>query len=397
MLAGESSRNSEGRHREPHIIKENVKRGGPGSQSYPTILLVGPEDAHWGDLRTVLRTRRRVRIVGDVGSAHEAESSAIALHPDIVIVAAGVANGTLAQLVETLSSLGPASKIMIIGEQRQFDQEILWDLREGGVTSCFAWEDLSRESVAHCLDAVLEDNIVVGSRAVMETILPSVEQRRGPRIDDLVLSAEERSTRQQEGHVRPGYSVYATLWEENPDLAPILRIVFRLAEIGLSVVSSAEALLAAAEESQSGDFLIVDCSRALSGDMARCTSIVAQTDLPVHIVHPRQDVVKHLEGQARGPLLWLPPEQVGLGLLDNLRLLQAAPHAPKSSHPFGQLTTHEIDIIRLVAEGRTNQEIANELKMGLSTVKSYIARIKREASLATRHELMAFYRDGKGK
>jgi DNA-binding NarL/FixJ family response regulator len=69
----------------------------------------------------------------------------------------------------------------------------------------------------------------------------------------------------------------------------------------------------------------------------------------------------------------------------------------KPSHPLARFTTHEIDIMRLIAEGRTNQGIATELQMGLSTVKNYIARIKREAGLSTRRELMAFYRDQTAK
>jgi DNA-binding CsgD family transcriptional regulator len=160
------------------------------------------------------------------------------------------------------------------------------------------------------------------------------------------------------------------------------------------VVSSAEALLAAAEQSPSGDFLIVDCPRALPEDTIRCSSIVTQTDMPAHIIHPRQDVVKHLEGYAKGPLLWLPPELVGLALLDELRLLKAAPRAPRPRHAFDRFTTREMDIMRLVAGGCTNQEIANELDMGLSTVKNYIARIKREANLSTRHELVACFSTG---
>jgi hypothetical protein len=77
MPAGQSSDDGEGRDREPRIVKESVKRRDPVSQPYPTILLVGPDDPQWGDLRAALRTRRTVRIVGDVQSGHEAESSAL--------------------------------------------------------------------------------------------------------------------------------------------------------------------------------------------------------------------------------------------------------------------------------------------------------------------------------
>jgi DNA-binding NarL/FixJ family response regulator len=369
-----------------------VERGDAVSQAHPTILLVGTDEPLWEDLRAVLRTRRTVRIVGDVRSAHEAESLAIGLHPDVVIVAAEIANGALAQLVDTLSAVSPGSKIIVIGEQESFGQEMLWGLKARGVTSCFAWEDLSRESVPHCLDAVLEDNIVVGSRIVMETVLPTVEPH-GPRIDGAALSVEERPARRQERHGHPGYTIHATFWEENPDLTAILRVLFHLADIGFSAVSSADALLAAAEQPQSGDFLMIDCSRALPEDMTRCTSIVVRTHMPVYIVHPREGVVKHLEGYAQGPILWLPPEQVGLALLDELRLLRATPYAPKSSDPLTRFTTHEIDIMRLIADGRTNQQIADKLEMGLSTVKKHIARMKRGAGVSTRRELMAFYRD----
>ena len=51
------------------------------------------------------------------------------------------------------------------------------------------------------------------------------------------------------------------------------------------------------------------------------------------------------------------------------------------------LTTREDAILRLVAVGRSNKEIANELNLAEGTVKNYVSRIMDKLNVRSRTEL----------
>ncbi len=52
------------------------------------------------------------------------------------------------------------------------------------------------------------------------------------------------------------------------------------------------------------------------------------------------------------------------------------------------LTKRELSVVRLVAEGKTNQEIGNELRIGRSTVESHLARIGLKLGAHNRTEIV---------
>ncbi|GAA4432565.1 response regulator transcription factor [Georgenia halophila] len=69
-----------------------------------------------------------------------------------------------------------------------------------------------------------------------------------------------------------------------------------------------------------------------------------------------------------------------------VRLLQHfARRAPRPPAPAESLTEREAAVLRLVAHGRTNTEIGEELHVGLSTVKTHLAAIM--AKTATRNRV----------
>ncbi|MGH3207741.1 MAG: response regulator [Trebonia sp.] len=75
-----------------------------------------------------------------------------------------------------------------------------------------------------------------------------------------------------------------------------------------------------------------------------------------------------------------------------LRLLrQLGPaKAPLGRPPAAPLSSREIDVARSIARGRTNTEIAAELFISLSTVKSHLASIQGKLGVRNRVEIAAW-------
>lgn len=71
-------------------------------------------------------------------------------------------------------------------------------------------------------------------------------------------------------------------------------------------------------------------------------------------------------------------------LLDRFADLGAATSRPDLAEP---LTEREEDVVRAVARGRTNQEIAEDLHISLSTVKSHIANLMGKIGARNRVEI----------
>jgi DNA-binding NarL/FixJ family response regulator len=59
----------------------------------------------------------------------------------------------------------------------------------------------------------------------------------------------------------------------------------------------------------------------------------------------------------------------------------------------GGLSSREIDVLRLLAAGRSNQQIADELVISLNTVRRHVSNIFDKAGVANRVEAAAYARD----
>jgi NarL family two-component system response regulator LiaR len=64
-----------------------------------------------------------------------------------------------------------------------------------------------------------------------------------------------------------------------------------------------------------------------------------------------------------------------------MRELQRTPDLPPTEEP---LTEREVDVLRLVAQGLTNQEIAETLIIGVGTVRTHVSNILAKLHLANR-------------
>ncbi|MGW1653599.1 response regulator [Streptomyces atratus] len=97
-------------------------------------------------------------------------------------------------------------------------------------------------------------------------------------------------------------------------------------------------------------------------------------------------LVEAVHAAARGDALVSPAVTVRL-----LKRLEQAELGTASggAEAFG-LSGRELDIVRLVAVGRTNQEICGELFLSLSTVKTYLSRIQVKLQARNRVEVAAW-------
>jgi DNA-binding NarL/FixJ family response regulator len=98
-------------------------------------------------------------------------------------------------------------------------------------------------------------------------------------------------------------------------------------------------------------------------------------------------LVEAVRAAARGDALVSP--QVTVRLLAHFAnaALESAPTPPP---PIRPLTDREEEVLRAVARGRTNAELAAELYMSLGTVKSHLATLQSKLSARNRVELAAY-------
>jgi DNA-binding NarL/FixJ family response regulator len=97
-----------------------------------------------------------------------------------------------------------------------------------------------------------------------------------------------------------------------------------------------------------------------------------------------RDLVSALEAVGRGESLLDPA--VTEKVLERVRRLAASDY----SDEFAQLTAQERRVLLLVAEGKTNKEIASEIFLSDKTVKNYVSSILSKLNLQRRAQAAAY-------
>ena len=72
---------------------------------------------------------------------------------------------------------------------------------------------------------------------------------------------------------------------------------------------------------------------------------------------------------------------------------QRAPEPPPPSGPPDDLSAREVEVLKLIALGHTNGEIASSLYLSVRTVESHRAHIQQKTRRTTRADLVAYARE----
>ncbi|GAA2722995.1 helix-turn-helix transcriptional regulator [Cellulomonas aerilata] len=106
----------------------------------------------------------------------------------------------------------------------------------------------------------------------------------------------------------------------------------------------------------------------------------------------RRDLVQLLAGGVRGGVTADPRRLAALQARTAAAPAAPAPEPEPEAAPAPELpdlTAREIGVLELVAAGRTNRRIGEELGLSALTVKSHLARISRKLGTGDRAELVA--------
>jgi len=79
--------------------------------------------------------------------------------------------------------------------------------------------------------------------------------------------------------------------------------------------------------------------------------------------------------------------EVYLGSRMASRVLENLSLRPKAHNGISQLTDRELEVFELIGRGRTTREISGSLRLGMSTVDTYRARIKTKLNLENASQL----------
>jgi two-component system response regulator DevR len=96
------------------------------------------------------------------------------------------------------------------------------------------------------------------------------------------------------------------------------------------------------------------------------------------------DLIRALEQVGRGESMLDPA--VTARVFAKMREMRRQERA----HAFGDLTTQEMQILALVADGKTNREIGTDLQLSEKTVRNYVSAILNKLSLASRAQAAAY-------
>ncbi len=200
--------------------------------------------------------------------------------------------------------------------------------------------------------------------------------------------------------------------DDSPFVRDGLRVIFELDE-EFEVVGCAENGLQAVELCKNfhADICLMDIQMPLMNGI-EATGLINSDTTKVLILTTFDDddlIIKALKNGAKGYLIKNhPPEKIkqmvkivyaGGGVLDEV-ILEKITDNNKMTYMNGafdqsEFTERELSIIKLISEGCSNKEIADNLFITLGTIKNYISTILDKTELSHRTQIAVYYLTGR--
>lgn len=123
------------------------------------------------------------------------------------------------------------------------------------------------------------------------------------------------------------------------------------------------------------------------GEMLECAQLGARAYCNSHMAAIHYAQMLRLLGNGQS---WFPPKM----LAETFRIAQQAVNPPKPKNSIDMLTPREQEVARVVGAGKTNRQIAAQMKITESTVKSHLSRIFKKLGVKDRVTLVLYLKDG---
>jgi DNA-binding NarL/FixJ family response regulator len=154
-------------------------------------LLLSSHHCHWVGLRAILRTQRSLHVVAEVRQADEVVPTVKRLRPDVLFAPVRLEGASIVPLLAQVRACDRDIKLVVLGDE--LDHHELIQLGQVGINSYLLWKSLSPLMLQHCLAAVMEVGLWVGSPAAVERLVSPPQSADAPNGRGIVLSAQEQN------------------------------------------------------------------------------------------------------------------------------------------------------------------------------------------------------------
>lgn len=186
-------------------------------------------------------------------------------------------------------------------------------------------------------------------------------------------------------------------------------------EPDIEVLGCATTIDEALAEARTADVVVVS-TRLRDDGALKVTQAVAAAELPARVLvlglaESREEILRYVEGGAAGYILqddsvddllskirtahggeaMISPEIAAALISRVAELAQSLPKPEAVQADAIELTPREREILELIGEGLSNQEIAERLVVEVGTVKNHVHNILQKLNVSSRREAAAYF------